>query len=59
MDRAARDLLSRHTSNCACFAQREQDERRRTRPRVARSENIEVILRVERTPVRRSLHRLG
>jgi hypothetical protein len=28
MDRAARDLLSRHTSNCACFAQRERDKPR-------------------------------
>ena len=28
MDRAARDLLSRHTSNRACFAQRERDKPR-------------------------------
>src|SRR5262245_17834221 len=47
MDRAARDLLSRHTSNRACFAQREQDERRRTRARVARGESVEVISNVD------------
>ena len=35
-----------------------QDERRRTRARVARSESAEVISKVERTAVRRSLHRL-
>src|SRR5207249_7751586 len=37
---------------------REQDERRRTRARVARSGSVEVISKVERTAVRRSLHRL-
>src|SRR3989440_10510758 len=35
-----------------------QDERRRTRARVARSESVEVISKVERTAVRRSLHRM-
>src|SRR5437773_9680117 len=35
-----------------------QDERRRTRARVARSESAEVISKVERTAVRRSLHRM-
>ena len=38
-------------------AQRDQDERRRTRARVGRSENVEIISKVERTAVRRSLHR--
>jgi hypothetical protein len=39
-------------------SQREQDERRRTRVCVARSEGVEVISKVERTAVRRSLHRV-
>jgi hypothetical protein len=39
-------------------ASREQDERRRKRTRVARSENVGVISKVERTAVRRSLRRL-
>src|SRR5215211_8272850 len=38
--------------------QREQDERRRTRARVARSGCLEVISKVQRTTVRRSLHRM-
>src|SRR5437773_5129539 len=38
--------------------QREQDERRRARSRVARSGSVEVISKVERTAVRRSLHRM-
>jgi hypothetical protein len=38
--------------------QREQDERRRTRARVDRSGSVEIISKVERTAVRRSLHRL-
>ncbi|MEY2571887.1 MAG: hypothetical protein QOJ87_100 [Verrucomicrobiota bacterium] len=39
----------------AVSASREQDERRRTRPRLARSESAEVISKVERTAVPRSL----
>src|SRR5206468_7947592 len=35
-----------------------QDERRRTRARVARGGSVEIISKVERTAVRRSLHRL-
>src|SRR2546430_14388596 len=39
-------------------AEREQDERRRTRARVARTESVEVISKVEGTTVPRSLHRM-
>src|SRR4051812_27958220 len=47
------EILARHRP------QREQNERRRTRARVARRNNVEeVTLKVERTTVRRSLHRM-
>src|SRR6266536_5044745 len=45
-------------AHCTSSSNETQDERRQTRARVARSESAEVISKVERTAVRRSLHRL-